>query len=84
MGEGGPVSHNDCALATLILSTEFVHNPVYTGMRHQESRCRGKGLRQNAQGLSSCACAARRSSAQRERAGNIVAVTRLRPEFLLR
>lgn len=75
-GGGQPVSHNGRALATAILSTEFVNNPVHTATWPGQSHCRSKGLHQRGQRLS--------SGPQRARAGNIVAVTRLRPEFLLR
>ena len=75
-GGGRPVSHNGRALATAILSTEFVNNPVHTAAWRGQSHCRSKGLHQRGQRLS--------SDPQRVRAGNIVAVTRLRPEFLLR
>jgi len=73
----------------VILSTEFVNNPVHTGAWRRQSRCGGKGLHQHAQRLTSREEAAvgpalGLAGAQRERAGSIVAVTRLRPEFLLR
>lgn len=79
-------------LPPVILSTDFVNNPVHTVARCGQSRCRSKGLRQREQRLSSrraegVASAERRifvAASQRERAGNIVAVTRLRPPFLLR
>ena len=51
VGEGRPVSHNGRALATAILSTECVNNPVHTGAWRRQSRCGSKGLRQRGQGL---------------------------------
>ena len=81
---GGGKCHTTAApLPPRFLSTEFVNNPVHTRASRRQSRCRCKGLRQRGQGLSS-ARAARTAALQRGRAGNIVAVTRLRPEFLLR
>jgi hypothetical protein len=52
-GGGRPVSHNGHALATAILSTEFVNNPVHTEAWRRQSHCRSKGLHQRGQRLSS-------------------------------
>ncbi len=72
-----------------ILSTEFVNNPVHTGACRRQSRSAGKGLRQHGQRLSRRRVlgrwrCGRDRRVQRERMGNRVAVTRLRPPFLLR
>ncbi len=50
-GKGRPVSHNGPGLATVILSTDFVNNPVQSGAWRRQSRCGGKGLRQRGQRL---------------------------------
>jgi hypothetical protein len=92
-GKGRPVSHNGPVLATVILSTDFVNNPVQRAAWPGQSRCASKGLRQRGQRLTSRSSTGQRrpcrgrvplAEAQRDRAGSIVAVTRLRPEFLLR
>ena len=52
-GKGRPVSHNGCGLATVILSTDFVNNPVQRAVWPGQSRCASKGLRQRGQRLTS-------------------------------
>ena len=66
------------------LSTEFVHKYVDRRLSAAQTPWPGKGLRRAARVFTSAPLAVRIAVGQSEPALNIVAVTRLRPECLLR